>query len=362
MKVLGVCSYPTEAAATRFRLAQYSDPLRDRGIELTIRPFLGGSQFSNFYGKSGSINKLIGMIGPLLGRFADIFKAKGSNVLLVQREAMFFGPPFFEWLYRTLGDLPMVLDLDDATYVPYVSPSYGKIGSILKFQGKTDKLIEQAEVVICGNRIIAEYVESKGTRSVTIPTVVDTDRFCPVQKDNEIPVLGWIGTHSTFPVLESIFPVLQRLARKHQFLLKIVGAGRGKVTVEGVNVVNLDWELDTEVSHFQSLDVGLYPITVTGSMPAEWIVGKSGFKAIQYFAVGVPFVMSPIGVCAELGEPSVTHFNASTDDEWFYALDRLLSSPELRRSMGDAGRKHSLENYRLDQHANTLAYELKKIG
>ena len=38
-------------------------------------------------------------------------------------------------------------------------------------------------------------------------------------------MLGWIGTHSTFPYLRAIFPVLQDLAKTHRFRIKIVGAG-----------------------------------------------------------------------------------------------------------------------------------------
>src|SRR5213078_4639185 len=101
-----------------------------------------------------------------------------------------------------------------------------------------------ATIVICGNRSIAEYVSSKGARARIIPTVVDTEIFrpaCPpanaggidteppanaASPDIELPadaggtnkslhrtkssrvVLGWVGTHSTLPYLESIFPVL----------------------------------------------------------------------------------------------------------------------------------------------------------
>ena len=62
-----------------------------------------------------------------------------------------------------------VLDLDDATYVSYTSPTYGGAGSALKWFGKTDDLIKWAAVVTCGNRSIAEYVESKGARARIIP-------------------------------------------------------------------------------------------------------------------------------------------------------------------------------------------------
>ena len=77
----------------------------------------------------------------------------------------------------------------------------------------------------------------------------------------------------------------------------------------------LDWSLEREVEDFQSFDIGLYPIVDDG-----WSAGKSGFKAIQYMAVGIPHVVTPLGACAEIGEPGVTHFCASSRDEWCGAL------------------------------------------
>jgi len=361
MKVLGLCSYPVEAAATRFRLTQFIQPLAKQGIELTVSPFLDGPAFAGHYSGGGIIGKAAALAAPTLRRLSLGLDAKQFDLLLVQREAMFFGPAIFEALYRRLGNLPMVLDLDDATYISYESPTYGKIGSFFKFFGKTDKLILKSRLVTCGNRFIAEHVREKGVEAVVIPTIVDTEIFRPSERANDPLVIGWIGTHSTFPLLESIFPVLQKLAARHDFVLRIVGAKREKIGLDGVNVENLEWTLDGEVSHFQSLDIGLYPIQTSSSAPEEWLLGKSGFKAIQYLAVGVPFVMSPVGVCAEIGESGVTHFNAVTPEDWYASLDRLLTDGELRNEMGAAARRHSVEHYSLEEHASALAATLLKV-
>jgi glycosyltransferase involved in cell wall biosynthesis len=290
-----------------------------------------------------------------LHRVKESFSIRNFDLLFVQREAALFGPAFFENLYRKIGKIPLVLDLDDATYVRYVSPTYGRAGSFLKFFGKTDNLIRRAEIVTCGNRFIAEYVRQKGSEAVIIPTIVDTEKFYPVKKTNEIPILGWIGTHSTFPLLESIFPTLQRLAKKHRFILKIVGAGRDNVELEGVEIDNKTWSLKGEIGDLQSFDIGLYPIQTLENAPPEWIAGKSGFKAIQYMAVGTPFVMTPVGVCAEIGTPSVTHFEATDEYEWYNALDKLLSDAQLREKMGKSGRQNSLAFYTLPEQTEILA-------
>lgn len=360
MKVLGLTSYPVEAAATRYRLSQFIEPLAEKGITLEVSPFLNNEQFRLFYKNKSLFENTLRLVKPILRRFSQIPRIRKYDLIFVQREAMFFGPAFFEWIYHH-SDIPMILDLDDATYLPYVSPTYGKIGSFFKFFGKTDNLIKSADVVICGNRFIAEYVSEKGTEAVIVPTVVDTEKFKPIEKNNEIPVVGWIGTHSTFPLLQSIFPVLQDLAKKHRFTLKIVGAGSNKIEIDGVNIENLQWNLERETEDFQSLDIGLYPITTAKSLSPEWIMKKSGFKAIQYLAVGIPFVVSPIGICAEIGEVNITHFTAMSMKDWYDSLDKLLSDCELRRRMGIAGRKHSLKHYTLPQQTEIIAQTFHNV-
>jgi glycosyltransferase involved in cell wall biosynthesis len=362
LKVMAICAFPHEAAATRFRLSQYVEPLRSEGIDLTIEPFLTSEQFADLYKRGGLAKKALGVARPLMKRLGQVMAISKFDVLMIQREAMPFGPGIFEWLYSKIGRHPVVLDLDDATYLPYMSPSYGWLGSYLKFFGKTDNLIKRSSIVTCGNTHIAAYVESKGALAAVVPTVVDTDQFKPAEPQNDVPVIGWIGTHSTFRVLEGFFPVFQHLAKRHKFKLKIVGSGRDFLEIPGVDIENQPWSLASEVEDFQSLDIGLYPVTVTESMTAEWIKAKSGFKAIQYFAVGIPFVMSPVGICAELGEPGKTHINATTHDEWIHALDVLLSDPDGRRTMGQAGRRHSIENYTLGETASKLGAVIRSVA
>jgi glycosyltransferase involved in cell wall biosynthesis len=362
MKVLALASYPVEAAATRFRLQQFVGPLAERDVELTIHPFLDSTLFAHLYHQGSFPRTAAGLLKSAFLRLADLNSARTADVILVQREAMMFGPPLIEWLTTKALKRPMVLDLDDATYVSYTSPTYGGVGKALKWFRKTDDLIGWARVVTCGNRAIAEYVSGRGAKARIIPTVVDNELFRPAERgaaDGQA-VLGWIGTHSTYPYLESIFPALRRLAGKHDFRLKIVGSGKDEVSIPGVEVENSTWKMEREVADFQSIDVGLYPLDA--AMYEGWAAGKSGFKAIQYMGVGVPYVATPVGASAEIGEAGVTHFFASTEDEWYGALETLIVDARRRREMGAAGRRHAITNYGLPAQADKLCEALHEAA
>jgi glycosyltransferase involved in cell wall biosynthesis len=134
----------------------------------------------------------------------------------------------------------------------------------------------------------------------------------------------------------------------------VVGSGRPSVPIEGVPVDVRGFELGTEVEDFASLDVGLYPL------PDEpWAAGKSGLKAIQYLAVGVPYIASPVGIVAEIGLPGVTHLLANDADDWQTALRLLLEDQQLRAEMGGAGRRYAELNYDVPKAADLLAHALR---
>ncbi len=351
MRVLALASYPLEAASSRYRILQFVDPLAERGIDVHFSSFLDSDLFAALYAPKKLLPRVPLLAWRTLTRIVGAWRAARADVVFVQREAMLAGPPVVEWIAARLLRRPMVLDLDDATWLAYDSPVYGRAASWLKWPSKTDRLIRWARVVVCGNPNIAAHVRELGAEAVVVPTVVDLRVFKPLDAlPREVPTIGWIGTHGTFPFLERLLPLFERLAREQHFRLTIVGAGRDDVRVPGVDVDCRPWRLDREAEDFRALDAGVYPIA-----DDAWSAGKSGFKAVQYMACGVPFVMSPVGVCATMGVAGETHFLARSDDEWLDALRRLLADAELRRRMGRAGRAHAEANYAMAAQAEALA-------
>jgi glycosyltransferase involved in cell wall biosynthesis len=318
-------------------------------------PFLGRGLFAALYEPKKLIPRLPLLAWRALAHVAGAWRAARADAVFVQREAMLAGPPVIEWIAARVLRRPMILDLDDATYIAYRSPIYGGLAPRLKWPSKTDKLIRWARTVVCGNPNIAAHVRALGAEALIVPTVVDLRLFRPLERPpSAVPTVGWIGTHGTFPFLQRLLPLFERLGREQRFRLAIVGAGRADVRVPGVEVDCRPWRLDREAEDFRALDAGVYPI-----VDDEWSAGKSGFKAVQYMACGVPFVMSPVGVCATMGVAGETHFLAVSDDEWLAALRRLISDAELRRQMGQAGRAYAEAHFSIAEQADALASVLR---
>jgi glycosyltransferase involved in cell wall biosynthesis len=356
LRVFALATYPVEAAASRYRIVQFIDALAARGIDVTFAPFLDRELFDALYSPRKLALRSPRFALRLVRRLGDVLRASRADVVWIQREAMLFGPPVIERLVRALGR-PVVLDLDDATYIASDSPVYGRLATALKWPSKTDRLIRWSSAVIAGSDTVAAYVEAAGARATIVPTIVDLNVFTPRESERTAPVIGWIGTHSTYEFLRPLLPLLSDLGREHDFSLRIVGSGRERIEIPYVRVETKRWQLEDEVRDFQSLDVGLYPL-----VDDPFTRGKSGFKAIQYMAVGVPFVMSPVGVGATIGVEGRTHFLARDLDEWRAHLTTLLRDAEVRRGMGRAGREHAEAQYGLDEHADRIANVLRSAA
>jgi glycosyltransferase involved in cell wall biosynthesis len=342
--LLALAPAPLSAAATRYRVYQYAPALRSAGIELVLRPFLDERGFAVLYRSGEPLAKLAAAARAVAGRFRDLVQSVHADAVLVHREAALIGPAVLEWIIARGLRRPLVFDLDDAVWVPYASPTYGAfLSRLAKMPQKTDTTLRAATEVIAGNPYVADYARRWTPRVSVIPTVVDTDQFKPADPGNPVPVIGWIGTHSSAPFLTRAVPALRRLAREHAFVLRLIG---GRIDTDGIPTEVCDWSLAREVTDFQSLDIGLYPLSQDA-----WSLGKSGFKAIQYMACAKPVVASPIGVTRDMIRNGDNGFLVDSDEDWYQALRALIADPKLRAKLGAAGRTDAQARWSLTAHA-----------
>jgi glycosyltransferase involved in cell wall biosynthesis len=127
--------------------------------------------------------------------------------------------------------------------------------------------------------------------------------------------------------------------------------------VAGTVFEAMPWSEQTEVVELQKLDIGIMPL------PDEpWERGKCGYKLIQYMALGLPVVASPVGANRQIVQDGVNGFLASMPLEWKAALAKLLENASQRRQMGATGRQCVEKIYSLHVQASRLIAMLEQIA
>lgn len=316
----------------RFRMEQWEPLLRERGVEITHAPFESEELHALIY-KSGNMGRKMRLVAEgLARRFSQMRSLKDYDVIYVFREAALLGPAFFERLIYRSG-VPMVFDFDDAVFLSYRSPMNGYL-SYLKFASKVKSICRMSAHVMAGNPYLADYAREVNDNVTIIPTTIDTDRYLVKDKnaDVAVPTIGWTGSFSTVQHLDTLRPALQRLARQANFRLRVIGTPTYKL--EGIDVEAMPWRAATEMQDLDGIDIGVMPLP-----DDAWSKGKCGLKALQFMALGIPTVCSPVGVNTDIVQDGENGFIAATEDEWVEKLGQLINSPSLRKRLGQAGRQ-----------------------
>jgi len=316
----------------RFRIEQWDGLLRESGVEIVYEPF-ECEELHSVISLRGNIGAKLRLVAKgFVRRIGAMLRVGEFDAVYVFREAALFGPAVFEYWVKLSG-APMIFDFDDAIFVPYISPSNGYL-SRLKFPGKTRAICRLSSHVMAGNPYLAEYARQVNSNVTIIPTTIDTDKYRPENKKAEspAPVIGWSGSFSTVQHLDTLRAALQRLAKKERFRLRIIGTPSYRL--DGVEVEAMSWRSRTEIEDLDAIDIGVMPLP-----DDEWSRGKCGLKALQYMALGIPTICSPVGVNSEIIQDGVNGLLAATEDEWVEKLMMLLRSAELRSRLGAAGRQ-----------------------
>jgi glycosyltransferase involved in cell wall biosynthesis len=315
--------------SSRFRVRQFIAPLNRFGIDVTEHyPLL------NKYH-----TKRVLPLG-LLGRLPGILAARSSEVTWLERELV----PGKRTLERLAGSRRL-LDVDDAIW--------------LNSSDGSEKLAELCDGVIAGNEFIAEHYRKYSARVWTIPTSLDTTQWRPrsvAPKDRW--TIGWTGTSSN---LKYIYPIEEALAdflnENPQAELLIVCNRRPvlkKLPTKSWRFVR--WSAEREIRVVQEMDVGLMPLPDT-----EWTRGKCALKMIMYLAVGIPALVSPVGVGGELLDKWNVGLAARNANDWFTALRHLFDDRELSERLGAEGRKLVQEQFSVAANVPRLAAVIHEI-
>ncbi len=343
MAVLFLLPYPLgKAPSQRFRVEALLPLLEEAGVPFTLRPFMTAATWQVLY-KGGSLpQKAWGIVRGYLGRLKTvIFEAPGYEHIFIHREAAPLGPPFFEWYLRKILRKKIIYDFDDAIWIPNTSEQ-NRLAAGLKAFWKVGRICRWAQAVAGGNDYLCAFARNAGARNVVrIPTVVDTDtRYNRVKEhlDGQPLVVGWTGSHSTLKYLDAVMPALQELQEELDFTFVVIADKEPGLPLKSWRFQ--PWNPASEIEDLLQLDVGIMPLT-----PDRWSEGKCGFKLIQYMALGIPALASPVGVNTQIIDEGRNGYLYETPEQFASGLRSLLAGAGRRSRMGREAREKVLAHY-----------------
>jgi len=345
MKIRAFTKYGSEAASTRQRILQYAEPLANAGIDLECEALLGNDYVRSL--AEGWRFSRARIAASYWARMRSLLTGPRADIYWVYADLFPYFPAAFDRLLFRL-DRPVVIDWDDAFFEAYAGHRSPLVRFL--FRTKLDRLLSSADAITCGNSYLADHARKFGIRSLVVPTVVDTDKVCPcTAQKSDPPVIGWIGSASTWPYVRPLLPLLAPLVEESKARVLIVGAGHAARADRNYPFEFRDWSMDREVADLQAMDIGIMPVP-----DQPWERGKSGYKLVQYMATGLPCVASPVGANREIVLPGETGIFATDAKEWETALRDLLDNPESRQKLGAAGRQRAVESFSLKSQAPRL--------
>ena len=351
MRILFLVPYPLgRAPSQRFRFEQYLDVLTAQGFRYHLAPFLTVATWDILYKRGQAVSKAVGILGGFARRLMLLFTVPSYDFVFVHREASPIGPPVFEWLIANLLRKKIIYDFDDAIWLANTSDA-NKIAAGVKWHHKVADICRWAYKNSCGNAYLAQYARQYNSSAIVNPTTIDTLNLHNQVRDQAALgrlVIGWTGTHSTLKYLDQVVPVLSKLeAEGLDFEFRVISNQPPGLPLR--SLVYLPWRKDTEIADLLGFHVGLMPLE-----DDLWAKGKCAFKALQYMALGIPALVSPVGMNSEVVEHGHNGFVCATPADWEFSLRRLLADAGLRQQLGHAARATIEQRYSV--RANTANF------
>jgi glycosyltransferase involved in cell wall biosynthesis len=212
----------------------------------------------------------------------------------------------------------------------------------IKFHPKVESICRWSHTISCGNEWLAKFARHFNSNVLVNPTTVDTEKLHNpdgwAKKVKDKIVIGWTGTHSTMFYLNKLEPILRVIENKYPVKIQIISNKKPNLNLKSFEYH--EWDKEHEIEQLIQFDIGIMPLE-----DDDWAKGKCGFKALQYMALGIPCLASPMGVNTTIIQNKVNGFLCASDPEWIDAFEILIINPTIRNRIGMEARKSVINNY-----------------
>ena len=336
MKILFFLRYFRDQASSRVRGFYMAEELKKRGINCDI---------IYRYGKKTYLHFLLHLI-----RYDIIYFQKRYSPIDIKLNK----------IARITGK-KTVFDIDDAPSGVSLNPDTKK---------HAIEMMKSSSTVIVGSHKLADFAQNFNNHVYLISSPVNLNYYKPKRemRNRSYITLGWIGNGIGYKKdLLMLIEPLEKIGQKYDIELTIIGAleqkeihhSFGEMKNVRVKIIDsIDWADPIAVSSaISDFDIGLYPL-----LNNEYNQYKCGFKALEYMAMEVPVVASPVGENTFIVEDGKDGFLASNESEWIKNISYLIENESIRKRMGKVGRDKIENNYSLKVCASKMMKIFENLG
>ena len=348
--IIFIVPYPHgEAPSQRFRFEQYISLLEQNGYQIHFAPFLDKKTWEKLYKEGSFLKKITGIIRSFARRLITILTIYKYDFVFIHREASHIGPPIFEFIIAKIFRKKYIYDFDDAIWLANYSESNAKVHR-LKAYWKVKYCIKWAGQITVGNTYLSDYAKKINDNVTIIPTTIDTLHYHNITTDyDQKIVIGWTGTHSTMRFLDFLVPIIKKLEARYDFEFRVISNKEPDYDLRSLNF--MQWKRETEISDLNQISIGVMPL-----VHDIWSEGKCGFKCLQYMSLGIPAVVSPVGVNNIIVNHNVNGLLVESEQQWEDALEKLIQDKSERMRIGAAGKDTVTRKY------SVLAYSQEYLN
>jgi glycosyltransferase involved in cell wall biosynthesis len=132
--------------------------------------------------------------------------------------------------------------------------------------------------------------------------------------------------------------VLKKLEGKYEFELQVIADIPPALDLKSFAFIK--WKKEDEIEDLLNFNIGIMPLK-----DDLWAAGKCGFKALQYMALGIPALVSPVGVNTKIVDDGLNGFICKTPQDWEVAIEKLIQDHQLLLQMAQQTRKKIIDHY-----------------
>lgn len=354
-KILFITPYPKDVAPSqRLKFEQYYSAIENSNYDISFDSFIDEEFWTFIYKEGNWMRKVSKTVKAYFRRFLLLFRLSKYDLIYIHLWYTPYGPPLFERVVSLIHKR-VIYDIDDMVFLGH-SSSANRLLMFLKGKNKMISLMKTSNHVITCTPHLDAFVRKYNTNTTDISSTINTETYQPINKyENEnILTIGWSGSHSTSKYVYLLKEVLLEVYKKHKFKLLVIGDPL--FHIDGLDCEAIQWVENSEVRDLQRIDIGIYPLP-----NEEWVLGKSGLKALQYMALGIPTIASAIGANYRVIEDGVSGTLVDSDESWKKSIENYITNPSLRKEHGLKARERVESMYSVQANESVYLEVIEQV-